>query len=118
MKRTSRRLFFHAMVDFPIGKRYFGGRVRKERSGRPRREKKDTKYSYDKYGLLHRSRLNVFADVDNIFDKLLIKLYQFFVNVDNFQIQILVSRLGSAENETCQNVGQNVSTFSEIVDKF
>ena len=74
----------HEILDFTREKLYFGGRVRKERSGRPRREKKDTKYSYDKYGLLHRSRLNVFADVDNLFDKLLIKLYQMFVKVDNF----------------------------------
>ena len=40
MTRTSRRHFFHEMVDFPIRKRYFGGRVRKEHSGRPLGEKK------------------------------------------------------------------------------
>ena len=41
MKRTSRRLFFHEMVDFPRRKQYFGGRVQKERFGSPPREKRD-----------------------------------------------------------------------------
>ena len=45
MKRTSRRLSFHEMVDFRIRKRYFGGCVRKERSGRPPGEKKECSYS-------------------------------------------------------------------------
>ena len=40
MNRNSRRVFFDEMVDFPIRKRYFGGRVRKEHSGRPLGEKK------------------------------------------------------------------------------
>ena len=40
MNRNSRRVFFDEMIDFTIRKRYFGGRVRKERSGRPPREKK------------------------------------------------------------------------------
>ena len=41
MKRTSRRLFFHEMIYFLIRQRYFGDRVRKERSGRPLGGKKD-----------------------------------------------------------------------------
>ena len=40
MKRNSRRLSFHEIVYFPIGKRYFGDRVRRECSGRSREKKK------------------------------------------------------------------------------
>ena len=47
MKRTSRRLLFHEMVDFPRREQYFGGCVRKERSVRHPRDKKDnSKCSY------------------------------------------------------------------------
>ena len=101
MNRNSRRVFFDEMIDFTIKKRYFGGRVRKERSGRPRREKKDTKYSYDKYGLLHRSRLNVFADVDNLFDKLLTSMYQRCVKI--YQIC-----------ELSQRVAKCIQTFTKV----
>ena len=40
MKPNSREVFFDEMVDFLIRKHNFGGRVRKERSGKPPREKR------------------------------------------------------------------------------
>ena len=46
MKRNSRRVFVDEMVDFAIGKRYFGGRARKVRSGRPPREKKRITFAH------------------------------------------------------------------------
>ena len=62
MKRTSRRLFFHEIVDFSKRKRYFGGRVQKERSGRHPGERKTIPNVLTRFAdLLHRPKFNTFA---------------------------------------------------------
>ena len=56
------------MVHFPIRKRYFGGRVQKERSGRAKREKKDDcKCSYKMCILLYHSNFSNLANFVKFF---------------------------------------------------
>ena len=81
MKRTSRRLFFHEMVDFPKGTRYSGGRVGKERSGRAPRDSKTIPNVLAKFSHFYNAPNSIFSQTFGGMH-LFINIYWFFVRTE------------------------------------